>query len=335
MGRRRRVDHGERVEPCRVLAEGDEFSAERLGGVLERAPVVDHHRLAAGADDAGHQLLHQHRLAGAGFTRHGDVVVAGLVGEGRPAGGLAAPPDQEQRRRRVGPRRLSPPLAVDRRQVDRRRSEQRLHPAEAFEIGVETAGCRHRQAGEPGRQLDIAFGADAPALAVIDRAHRLLGLVDAIERRIDRGRVAGPDQPLAVLEALGDDAPVVRLLGQARQIAGDAGAGLLGGAGGFEERLLAVGGIAGADRERGQDRAARLQEIAVEIANQRVAAPARPDLGEGKRREHPDRHVGAVGIVEYQPGRRDRERASGDGALHVDRVARRPAPARAIAPAFT
>ena len=96
MRRRAGVDHGEGVEAGGVLAEGDERAAERLRRVLEGPPVVDHHGLAAGADDAGHQLLHQHRLAGARLAGDGDVVVAGLVGEGRPAGRLAPPPDQEE-----------------------------------------------------------------------------------------------------------------------------------------------------------------------------------------------------------------------------------------------
>ena len=56
---------------------------------------------------------------------------------------------------------------------------------------------------------------------------------------VDRDRVAGPDQPLAVLDPLGHRLPVARLLGQARQISGDPGARLLGGASGFEEGLLA------------------------------------------------------------------------------------------------
>ena len=182
--------------------------------------------------------------------------------------------------------------------------------------------------------MDVALGADPPALAVIDRAHRLLGLVDGIERRIDGREIARPDQPLAVLEALGDDAPVARLLRQAREIAGDAGAGLLGGAGGFEEGLLAVGRLAGHDRETGQHRAARLQEVPVEVADQRVAAPARPDLGEGQRRKHPHRHIAgaavaaAVGVVEHQPRRRHGECAAGRGALGMDRIAGRPAPRR-------
>ena len=44
------VDHGEGVEAGGVLAEGDEGAAEGFRRVLEGAPVVDHHRLAAGAD---------------------------------------------------------------------------------------------------------------------------------------------------------------------------------------------------------------------------------------------------------------------------------------------
>ena len=100
------VDHGEGVEAGRVLAEGDERAFQGLGRVLERPPVVDHHGLAAGADQAGDQLLHQHRLARARLAGDRDVVVAGLVGEGRPARRLAAPADEEQGRRVVRIRRL-------------------------------------------------------------------------------------------------------------------------------------------------------------------------------------------------------------------------------------
>ena len=110
---------------------------------------------------------------------------------------------------------LAAPLAVKRRQIDRRRGQQRLHPAHALEIGVEPAGGRHRQAGEPGRELDIALRVHPPTLAVIDRAHRLLGFVERIERRIDRDRVTGPDQLLAVLDPPGDALPVAGLLRQA------------------------------------------------------------------------------------------------------------------------
>ena len=63
----------------------------------------------------------------------------------------------------------------------------------------------------------------------------------------------------------------------------NAGPGLLGGAGGFEEGLLARRLVAGDHGEAGQHRRAGLQEVAVEVADQRVAAPARPDLGEGDR----------------------------------------------------
>ena len=92
------VDHGEGVERRGVLAEGDEGAVERFRRVLERAPVIDHHGLAAGADQPGHQLLHQNRLAGAGLAGDGDVVIAGLVRKRRPAGGLPSSPDQEQSR---------------------------------------------------------------------------------------------------------------------------------------------------------------------------------------------------------------------------------------------
>ena len=289
------VDHGEGVEAGRILAEGDEGAAERFRRVLERAPVVDHHGLAAGADDAGHQLLHQHRLARAGLAGDGDVVVAGGVGEGRPAGRLAAPSDQEQGGRGVGRRRLAAPLAVHRREVDRGGRQQGLHPSHAGKIGVETAGRHHGQAGEPGRELHVALGVHPPALAVIDRAHRLLGLVDGLRRRVDRRHVAGAHQALAVLEPLGDRLPVSGLLGQARQVARKAGAGLLGRPGGFEEGALAVGGLAGHHGERRQHRAAGLEEVAVKVADERVTAPARPHFGEGDRRQHPHRHVARAG----------------------------------------
>ena len=187
----------------------------------------------------------------------------------------------------------------------------------------------HGEAGKPGGELDVALGVHPPALAVIDRAHRLLGLVEAVERRVDRDRVAGPDQPLAVLEPLGHRLPVPRLLGQAGQIPCNAGAGLLRGARRLEERLLARRLVAGDHGEAGQHRAARLQEVAVEVADQRVAAPARPDLGEGDGREHAHRDVLAVRVVEGEPGRRDRERPAGRDALFVEGIARRPAPGRA------
>ena len=236
------VDHGEGVEAGRVAAEGDEGAAERLGGVLEGAPVVDHHRLAAGADNAGDQLLHQHRLARAGLAGDRDVVVAGRVGEGRPAGGLAAAPNQQQRRRRLGIDRLAAPLAMDRREVDAEAvSRVFVRPMRARSASSPPAGTMGSEAS-PGRQLDVALGDRAPALAVMDGAHRLLGLVDGVERGVDRDRVAGPDQALAVLEALGDRLPVARLLGQAGQVAGDAGAGLLGRPGRLEEGALAVRG---------------------------------------------------------------------------------------------
>ena len=102
MVRRLRVDHGEGVETGRVLAEGNEGAAERLRSVLERPPVVDDHRLAAGADQPRDELLHEHRLARAGLAGDGDVVIAGVVGEGRPAGRLAPAADQEQGGRVVG-----------------------------------------------------------------------------------------------------------------------------------------------------------------------------------------------------------------------------------------
>ncbi len=199
--------------------------------MLEGTPVIDHHGLAARARDPRDQLLHQDRLARPGLAGHGHVVVAGLVGEGGPARGLAPPSDQEQRRRRVRRRPLAAPLTVHRCEIDGRGGEQGLHPAHAGEIGVEPAGRDHGQTGEPGRQVGVTLGAQAPALAVIDGAHRLLGLVDGVQGRVDRDHVAGLDQPLAVLEPLGDEAPVLGLLGQARQVARDPRARLLRGPG--------------------------------------------------------------------------------------------------------
>ena len=188
----------------------------------------------------------------------------------------------------------------------------------------------HRQAGEPGRELHVALGVHPPALAVIDRAHRLLRLVEGVERGVDGDRVAGPDQPLAVLDPLGHRLPVARLLGQARQVSGEAGAGLLGRARGLEKGLLARRLVAGHHGEAGQHRRARLEEVAVEIADQRVAAPARPDLREGDGREHADGNVLAVRVVEGEACRRHGERAARRGALLVQRIARRPAPGRAF-----
>ena len=102
----------------------------------------------------------------------------------------------------------------------------------------------------------------------------------------------------------------------------NAGPGLLGGAGGFEERLLARRLVAGDHGEAGQHRRAGLQEVAVEISDQRVAAPARPDLGEGDGREHPHRNVCFLRIVEGEAGGRHGERAAGRDTLFVDRIAR-------------
>ena len=70
----------------------------------------------------------------------------------------------------------------------------------------------------------------------------------------------------------------------------------------------------------------------MEVSDQRVAAPARPDLGEGDRAQHPHRDVRSVRVVEHEPGRGHGERAAGRGALQVNGVARRPAPPRAVEP---
>ena len=176
--------------------------------------------------------------------------------------------------------------------------------------------------------MHIALGVHPPALAVIDRAHRLLGFVERIERRIDRDRVTGPDQLLAVLDPLRHRLPVARLLRQAGEVSGNAGSGLLGGAGGFEERLLARRLVAGDHGEAGQHRRAGLQEVAVEVADQRVAAPARPDLGEGDGGKDPHRDVrtfrrpGRSAVMEGEPARRDGERAAGRDTLFVEGIAR-------------
>ena len=181
--------------------------------------------------------------------------------------------------------------------------------------------------------MGVALGAQAPALAVVDGPHRLLGLVDRAEGRVDRDHVAGPHQPLAVLEPLGNETPVPGLLRQARQVASDPRARLLRRPGGLEEGALAVGLIAHHHGERGQDRSARLKEVPVEVAEQGVAAPAGPDLGEGARGEHPDRHVRPVRVVEDQARGRNGEGAARRCTLKMDRISWRPAPAGPVEPA--
>ena len=168
-----------------------------------------------------------------------------------------------------------------------------------------------------------------PALAVVDGPHRLFGLVNFFGPRIDRGEIARLDEALAVLEPLGDEPPVPGLFRQSGQVSGDAGAGLLGCARGFQKSFLSVGGVAGHDDEAGQDRAARLQEVAVKIPDQRVAAPSGPHLREGQRGEHAHRDVGAVGVVKREPLRRHGHRPARRGALVMQRIPRRPAPLRA------
>ena len=183
--------------------------------------------------------------------------------------------------------------------VHRRGGEQRLHAAHAFEIGVEAAGRDHGEAGEPGGELDVALGVHPPALSVVDRAHRLLGLVERVQRCVDCRHVAGADQPLAVLDPLGDRLPVARLLGQAGEVARDPGAGLLGGTGGLQEGLLARRLVAADHGEAGQHRRAGLEEVAVK--NRRSArcraSPARP---RGRRRpkapEPPRRFPRGTGV---------------------------------------
>ena len=217
--------------------------------------------------------------------------------------------------------------------MDGRGGEQGLHPAHPGQIGVEPARGDHGQAGEPGRQVGVALGAQAPALAVIDGPHRLLGLVDPVQGRVDRDQVAGLDQPLPVLEPLGDEAPVPCLLGQTRQIARDPRARLLRGPGGLEEGALAGRLIPHRDGEGGQDRGARLQEVPVEVSDQGVAPPAGPDLGEGPGREHAHGHVRPVRVVEDQARGRDGECPARGRALQMDGVPGRPAPRRPVQPA--
>ena len=49
--------------------------------------------------------------------------------------------------------------------------------------------------------------------------------------------------------------------------------------------------------EAGEHGTARLEEVAVEVADQRIAAPARPDFGKGKGAEHPNGNVPAERVV--------------------------------------
>ena len=194
--------------------------------------------------------------------------------------------------------------------------------------------CRdHGQAGEPARQVGVALSSQAPALAVVDGAHRLFGLVDRVERRVDTDGVTRPDQALAFLQPFGHEAPVPGLLREAGQVAGYPRARLLRRPGGLEEGALPVRRLAHHHGERGQYRGARLQEITVEIADQSVAPPAWPDLRICARGEYADAQVRPVGVVEDQPRRRHAHRTAGRRALQVNRVARRPAPLGTIKPA--
>ena len=183
---------------------------ERLGGVLERAPVVDDHGFAADADEPGHQFLHEDRFSGSRFPGDGHVVVAGVVCERRPARGLPPAAQEQQHRRVLRVQSLAPPFAVQRRQVDSRSTQKRLHSPHTREIRVEAACREHRQAREPGGELQKTLCRDSPALAVVDGAHRLLGLVDDIRAGVDRREVGRLQQPLAVFQAFGDEPPVSR-----------------------------------------------------------------------------------------------------------------------------
>ena len=98
---------------------------------------------------------------------------------------------------------------------------------------------------------------------------------------------------------------------------------------GFQKSFLSVGGVAGHDDEAGQHRAAGLQEVAVEVPDQRVPAPPGPHLREGQRGEHAHRDIGAVGVVKREPLRRHGHRPPRGGALVVQGIPRRPAPLRA------
>ena len=55
----------------------------------------------------------------------------------------------------------------------------------------------------------------------------------------------------------------------------------------------------------------------MEVADQRIAAPTRPDLGKGDGGEDAHGDVFAVGVVEGEPGRMNRERAAGRDTLFV------------------
>ena len=71
----------------------------------------------------------------------------------------------------------------------------------------------------------------------------------------------------------------------------------------------------------------------MKVADQRVAAPARPDLREGNGREDADGDVLPVGVVERQSSGRNGQGAAGGDALFVQRIARRPAAPGALGPA--
>ena len=68
----------------------------------------------------------------------------------------------------------------------------------------------------------------------------------------------------------------------------------------------------------------------MEVADERVAAPARPDFREGPRRKHAHRNIRSVRVVEDQARRRDRERAARGPALKMDRIPWRPAAPGAV-----
>jgi hypothetical protein len=87
------------IEMPRQLELG-EGAAQGLRHMLEGAAIIDDDGLGVDPGKARGQVLKQHRLARAGLARDRDIVVAGIVLEGRPELGLTAPPDEEQVRDR-------------------------------------------------------------------------------------------------------------------------------------------------------------------------------------------------------------------------------------------
>ena len=72
------LDQIERIQTgLLVQIELNEASAQEPSAVHERLAVVDHEDLGVGPAEAGHQLLHHHRLAGTGLPHDAGVVIAG------------------------------------------------------------------------------------------------------------------------------------------------------------------------------------------------------------------------------------------------------------------